>query len=258
MARNKRKKPWLRRLPIALGLFVFVVMVMPVYMYFSDDVSRMNSEWPHVIIPKNIEEKVEYEFRPKAPAYWVRLDQISSYGKWAIILSEDWGFYDHQGVDYDELKKAINESVKERRLVRGASTISQQVVKNVFLSSSRSIIRKIHEMILTQKMEKAVPKKKILETYFNIVEFGPKIYGIRNASYHYFKKHPSALNPREAAFLAMLLPSPKRYYVSFQKRKLTRFARSRIKAVLLKMRWGRIITEEQRKLWVAEQFFWEK
>lgn len=257
MARNKRKQPWYRRLPFLVGLTVLFLFLTPVYMYFSDDVSRMNSEWPHVIIPKNIEEKVEYEFREKAPAYWVRLDQISSYGKWAIILSEDWGFYDHQGVDFDELKKAIDESVKERRLVRGASTISQQVVKNVFLSSSRSIIRKIHELILTQKMEKAVPKKKILETYFNIVEFGPKIYGIRNASYHYFKKHPSALNPREAAFLAMLLPSPKRYYVSYQKRKLTRFARSRIKAILLKMRWGRIITEEQRQAWIQAKFAWE-
>jgi monofunctional biosynthetic peptidoglycan transglycosylase len=257
MSRYKRKKLKLSRLIKISLIFFSILLLIPVYMYFSDDVSRMNSEWPHVVIPKDPEEKVEYEFKTVAPSYWVRLDQISSYGKWAIILSEDWGFYDHQGVDYDELKKAIDESVRELRLVRGASTISQQVVKNVFLSSNRSIIRKVHELILTQKMEKVVPKKKILETYFNIVEFGPKIYGIRNASYHYFKKHPSALNPREAAFLAMLLPSPKRYYISFKNKKLTGFARSRIKAILLKMRWARILTEEQRQLWLSQNFFWE-
>lgn len=258
MVRKKKARPLKKRL-LKLGVIALVLVILsPIYMYFSDDVSRLTTEYPHVIIPKDITDSADYELKPKKPSYWVTLNQISSYGKWAIILSEDWGFYSHQGVDFEELKKAIDESVKERRLVRGASTISQQVVKNVFLSSSRSIIRKIHEIILTRKMEKVVQKRRILEVYFNIVEFGPKIYGIRNASYHYFRKHPSALNPREAAFLAMLLPSPKRYYVSYKNRQLTRFARSRIRAVLQKMKWGRIISEEQRRLWLNERFSWER
>lgn len=92
------------------------------------------------------------------------------------------------------------------------------MVKNVFLSSERTISRKIHELILTHKVEQVLTKDKILEVYLNCIEFGPNIYGIREASYHYFKKHPSALNPREAAFLAMLLPSPKGYYISFKRK----------------------------------------
>lgn len=239
------------------AVFLFLVFS-PVYMYYSDDVSRLNTEWPHVVRPETPTDFADYELQPKAPAYWVRLSQISGYAKWAIILSEDWGFYEHHGVDFSELKKAVDESLRERRLVRGASTISQQVVKNVFLSSSRSLWRKVHEMILTHKMEKVVPKQRILEVYFNIVEFGPGIYGIRQASYHYFRKHPSALTPREGAFLAMLLPSPRRYYVSYRSRHLSAFARSRIRSVLTKLKWARIITDEQRRFWMSVPFDWER
>lgn len=257
MSNKTRRKALFRRL---IGFRVFVglialVLLSPLYMYFSHDVSRLNLEWPHVV--KESDGDVEYELRSKAPAYWVKLNQISNYARWAVVLSEDWGFYKHQGVDYDELKKAIDESLRERRMVRGASTISQQVVKNVFLSANRTIWRKAHEMVLAQKMERAVDKKRILETYFNIVELGPGIYGIRQASYHYFRKHPSALNPREAAFIAMLLPSPKRYYVSFKQRSLTRFARSRIRSILTKLRWARIISHDEWAAWNASRFSWE-
>jgi monofunctional biosynthetic peptidoglycan transglycosylase len=241
-----------------VGAILLIVLLTPVYMYYSHDVSRLNREWPHVIIPPDLKETADYELQAKPPRYWVKLNQISTYAKWAVILSEDWGFYGHKGVDFDELKKAVDESLRERRMVRGASTISQQVVKNVFLSSNRSVIRKAHEIILTHKMEEVVSKQRILEVYFNIVELGPGIYGIRNASYYYFKKHPSALNPREAAFMAMLLPSPKRYSMSYRNRQLTRFARSRIRAILLKMKWARIISEEQRQMWNSSRFAWER
>ncbi|MBY0518318.1 MAG: transglycosylase domain-containing protein [Bacteriovoracaceae bacterium] len=239
------------------AIIVFIILT-PLIMYYSHDVSKLNTQYPQVILPETLEDDADYEWVQKPPKYWVRLDQISQYAKWAIILSEDWGFYEHHGVDFDELKKAVDQSVREKRMVRGASTISQQVVKNVFLSSNRSIVRKVHEIILTQKMEEAVSKKRILETYFNIVELGPKVYGIKNASFYYFKKHPSALNPREAAFIAMLLPSPKRYSKSFRNRELSRFARSRIRAILIKLRWARIINEEQRQMWNQTKFSWEK
>lgn len=262
--RSKRTKSILRRVfrflirPRVVGFVLLVVLLSPLYMYYSHDVSRLNEEWPHVVLPKEQGDSADYEFKKTPPKYWVRLNQISSYAKWAVILSEDWGFYGHKGVDFEELKKAVDESLHERRMVRGASTISQQVVKNVFLSSNRSVIRKVHEIILTQKMEESVSKQRILETYFNIVELGPNIYGIRQASYYYFRKHPSALNPREAAFIAMLLPSPKRYSMSFRNRQLTRFARSRIRAILLKLKWGKIINEEQRQMWNASRFSWER
>lgn len=257
MGRKERRKALLRKLigfRALVGLLIFVLLS-PLYMYFSHDVSRLNTEFPHVV--KEADGEVEYELKPKAPSYWVRLNQISSYGRWAVILSEDWGFYKHEGVDFDELKKAVDQSLKEGRFVRGASTISQQVVKNVFLSSSRSLWRKAHEMVLTQKMERVVDKQRILETYFNIVELGPGIYGIRQAAQHYFHKHPSALNPREAAFIAMMLPSPKRYYISFKQRRLTRFARSRIRNILIKLRWAKIINHDEYESWVRSRFSWE-
>lgn len=257
---RSRWKKWRRRIswPQVLGFGLLLGLLTPVWMYYSHDVSRLNREWPHVVLPKDKGDAADYQFQSTPPKYWVKLNQISSYAKWAIILSEDWGFYKHEGVDFDELKKAVDESLKERRMVRGASTISQQVVKNVFLSSNRSVIRKAHEIILTQKMEQAVPKQRILEAYFNIIELGPGIYGIRQASYHYFRKHPSALNPREAAFIAMLLPSPKRYSMSYRNRQLTRFARSRIRAILLKLKWAHIISEEQRQFWNGARFEWER
>jgi len=224
------------------------------YMYFSVDVSELNTHWPKVVFE---EEKIDYVMEPKAPAYWVKLNQISPYTKWAIILSEDWGFYQHQGLDFKQLQDAIETSVKEKRLVRGASTISQQVVKNVFLSSKKSIIRKFHEMILTRKMEQQVPKQRILEIYFNIVELGPKIYGVKNASYHYFKKHPSQLSIRESAFIALLLPSPKKYSESDRRKKLSPFVKRRIRDVLLKLKMAKIITDEERQAALDTRFEWE-
>ena len=146
----------------------------------------------------------------------------------------------------------------EVKRFRGASTITQQMVKNVFLSEDRTIWRKVHEIILAQKVERVLSKRKILETYLNVIEFGPGIFGIRNASYHYFKKHPSSLIPKEAAFLAMLLPSPRRYYISFKNRKLTKFASARIDAILIKMRMGKILTPEQYQVQKISRFSWEK
>jgi monofunctional glycosyltransferase len=234
---------------------ILILFLTPLYMYFSFDVSKLITQYPHVSEPKTtIPEFVMKEGKPKN---WVHLKEISIFGKWAIVLSEDWGFYQHEGIDLIQMKKALNDMVEVKRF-RGASTITQQMVKNVFLSEDRTIWRKIHEIILAQKVERVLEKSKILETYLNVIEFGPGIYGIRNASYHYFKKHPNALNPKESAFLAMLLPSPKRYYVSFKNKKLTKFAKARINAILIKMRMGKIITLDQYQIQIASRLSWEK
>ena len=234
---------------------ILIVLLSPLYMYLSYDVARQNDQYPHVIDPKR--QLPEFELRPGKPRNWVHLNEISSFGKWAIILSEDWGFYQHEGIDVNQMKEAFSEMVEVKRF-RGASTITQQMVKNVFLSEDRTIWRKVHEIILAQKVERVLSKRKILETYLNVIEFGPGIFGIRNASYHYFKKHPSSLIPKEAAFLAMLLPSPRRYYVSFKNRKLTKFASARIDAILIKMRMGKILTPEQYQVQKFSRLSWEK
>lgn len=233
---------------------ILVVLLIPLYMYLSHDVERLKIEYPHGRIKGN---EISFEIRPGLPVLWTKLNGISKYTRWAIVLSEDWSFYQHQGIDVEQIKVAVNEMFEEKRF-RGASTITQQMVKNVYLSEERSLWRKIHEIILAQKVERVLTKERILEIYLNCIEFGPGIYGIRQASSHYFNKHPSAINPKEAAFLAMLLPSPKRYYVSFKKKKLTRFAAARINSILVKMRMGKILSPSQYEEQKLSRLSWEK
>jgi monofunctional biosynthetic peptidoglycan transglycosylase len=227
----------------------------PLYMYFSDDVSDLKHQYPHLKIVSNHE--VEVEIKKGKPSHWVNLKDISRYGKGAIVLSEDWSFYQHNGVDVEQIKVALSDMADGERF-RGASTITQQMIKNVLLPDSITVWRKLHEIVLAHKVEKVLSKARILELYLNSIEFGPGIYGIKNAAKHYFKKHPSGLTPREGAFLAMLLPSPKRYYISFKKKTLTKFARIRIKAILVKMRMGKIISAEQYESELNSKFGWEK
>lgn len=243
-----------RLLKILLTGAALLVLFSPLYMYFSHDVEALNRLYPHNIA--SAEDPV-YKLKQGRPKGWVRINEISKSAKGAIVISEDWAFYQHQGIDVNQLKTALQEILTFERF-RGASTITQQMVKNVFLSSDRTISRKIHELILTHKVEQVLTKDKILEVYLNCIEFGPGIYGIREASYHYFKKHPSALTPRESAFLAMLLPSPKGYYVSFKNKKLTPFATKRIRVILSKMRMGKIIGPERFNTEVTRKFSWEK
>ncbi len=248
-------KPFARKTIIIL---ILSGLIAPVILYFyilrHHDVERLKILYPVVkIISKK---EVEVSFSPKKPSYWISLKDISKAGQWAIILSEDWAFFQHHGVDVEQMKVALNEMWTEKRF-RGASTISQQMVKNIFLTEDRTIWRKINEYILVQETEKYLSKEKILEVYLNSIEYGPGIYGIKAASNHYFKKRPSQLSPREGAFLAMLLPSPKKYYLSFKRKRLTTFAKARIKSVLEKMRMGKIISPERYEQELSEKFGWE-
>jgi monofunctional biosynthetic peptidoglycan transglycosylase len=223
-------------------------------MYFSEDTEKLKSEYPHLEMDNR---DPYFVIKASRPLSWVNLGQISSFARGAIVLSEDWGFFEHNGIDVDQIKVAVQEMIEGHRF-RGASTITQQMIKNLYLSNSRTILRKLHEIILAQKVERVLSKNKILEIYLNIIEFGPGIYGIKAACYHYFKKNPSSIDPREGAFLAMLLPSPKRYYLSYKKRKLTTFARKRINAILEKMRMGKVINSSQSREYKLSRLSWER
>ena len=126
----------------------------------------------------------------------------------ALIVAEDARFYSHSGVDIDALKTAMEYNLSERRLVLGASTISQQTVKNLFLNPSRNPLRKWHELVLTIGMERALSKKRILEIYLNVAEFGRGIYGVDAAARYYWGKRASQLSARQCIELAATLPSP--------------------------------------------------
>lgn len=228
------------------GIGISLILICLLYMYFSHDVTELNSLYPQ-----------NHQLQKERPKNWVSLKEISKYGVGAIVLAEDWGFYQHTGFDLNQIQVAFQEMLNGIRF-RGASTISQQMVKNVYLTEDRTLWRKMHEIILTQKVESVLSKNRILEIYLNVIEFGPGIIGIKEASRHYFKKNPNALLPKEAAFLAMMLPSPIRYYVSFKNRKLTPFAKERVDAILVKMRIGKLISPREYESQRMTKFSWEK
>ncbi len=126
----------------------------------------------------------------------------------AVIVAEDARFYEHEGVDIVALREAMEYNLSEKRLVYGGSTISQQTVKNVFLSPSRNPLRKWHELLLTIGMERSLSKKRILEHYLNVAEFGRGIYGIDAAARYYWNVPASRITSRQAIELAATLPSP--------------------------------------------------
>lgn len=170
----------------------------------------------------------------KSPKY-VRLSLISPNIKNAIIISEDTAFYSHHGFDFDELKNSFIKNLKKMSFARGGSTITQQLAKNLYLTNDKTLTRKLKELILTKRIEEKYSKNDILEKYLNVIEFGQNIYGIKSATEYYFQKPPQMVTALEAAFIAFLLPNPKKYAVSFKKKELTPFARSRIKDILYKM-----------------------
>lgn len=134
--------------------------------------------------------------------------RISPHLKRAVLVGEDVNFFSHHGFELAEMKKAIQEAWDDRELPRGASTITQQLAKNLWLSPSRDPFRKVKEAILTRQIEGALPKRRILELYLNVAEFGPGIYGAEAAARRYFDKSAADLGEAEAAALAAALPNP--------------------------------------------------
>lgn len=144
---------------------------------------------------------------------WVDWDEISPNMKLAAVAAEDQLFPYHRGFDIESIRQALEKQRRGGRL-RGASTISQQVAKNLFLWTGRSYVRKALEAYFTILLEAFWPKKRILEVYLNIVEFGDGIYGVQAAAESFFRKSPAKLTRREAALLAAVLPNPQRYKVN--------------------------------------------
>jgi monofunctional glycosyltransferase len=144
---------------------------------------------------------------------WMRWDRISPNAALAVIASEDQNFAAHRGFDLDSIQKAIDAHDRGQKL-RGASTISQQVAKNVFLWSGRSFVRKGLEAYFTVLIELTWSKRRILEVYLNVVELGDGVYGVEAASQRYFRKPAARLGPEEAALLAAVLPNPLRLRAS--------------------------------------------
>ncbi|MFN3740692.1 MAG: monofunctional biosynthetic peptidoglycan transglycosylase [Thermodesulfovibrionales bacterium] len=142
---------------------------------------------------------------------WVNLSEISPYLIKAVLIAEDDRFYMHEGFDIEGIKEAIRRDLKKGKFVAGGSTISQQLAKNLFLTPEKTVTRKLREAILTWRLEKNLSKRRIIELYLNVVEWGPGIFGAEAASNYYFEKSAKELTPQEASRLAAILPNPLRY-----------------------------------------------
>jgi monofunctional glycosyltransferase len=156
------------------------------------------------------------ELRAKSPkagiAYrWVPYDRISNNLKRAMVAAEDAKFVDHEGFDWDGIQTAIEKNQKRGRVVAGGSTITQQLAKNLFLTPSRSYVRKAEEAVITVMLETFLPKRRILELYLNVIEWGNGVFGAEAAARKYFGVSASALSPEQAARLAAMAPNPRFY-----------------------------------------------
>jgi monofunctional biosynthetic peptidoglycan transglycosylase len=149
---------------------------------------------------------------PRRQQAWVPIDRISPNLVRAVLAGEDNHFFEHDGFDYDAIRKAAEENWEEGKVVRGASTITQQLAKNLYLSESRNPLRKVREAMITRSLERNLPKWRILEIYLNVIEWGDGIYGAEAASQAYFGVPASRLGPGQAARLAAMIPNPRTVY----------------------------------------------
>jgi monofunctional biosynthetic peptidoglycan transglycosylase len=192
---------------VALALNIAIYLLWP-------DVSRLQKErpgktsfmayrerqWKREGVKKNVNQQ------------WVSLNRISPYVVKAVIIAEDDKFWAHEGFDFEAIQKAVEKDIRKKQFKAGGSTISQQLAKNLYLTPSKNPIRKIKEAVLTWRLERNLSKRRIIELYLNVAEWGDGIYGIEAASLHYFRKSATDLTAREAARLAVVLPSPLRYH----------------------------------------------
>jgi monofunctional biosynthetic peptidoglycan transglycosylase len=141
--------------------------------------------------------------------HWAPIEAMPNELKWAVIAAEDASFYQHKGIDYQAVKEALIYDLKQKRLARGASTIPQQLAKNLYLSRDKSILRKLREIVIAVRMEKLLTKSRILELYLNVVELGPLVYGVGHGAWYHFARPVEYLTPAQSSVLAAILPGPR-------------------------------------------------
>ena len=178
----------------------------------------------------------EKDPRARLQRRWVPYSRISDNLKRAVVAAEDAKFIDHAGFDWEAIEKAIQKNEREGRVVAGASTISQQLAKNLFLSGERTWLRKGEEAVITWMLESTLSKRRILELYLNFAEWGDGIYGAEAAARHHFGISAAALDPEQSAWLAAILPSPRRYEHGYT----TAYLRGRIATIRARMRMAQI------------------
>ena len=211
-ARWRRLLQWMRRHPIrTIVALTAAAVVTQIAVLPYGEIDRLRTSEPRetAFMHSHAAEAAARGRRFRKMQIWIPLNQVPRDAVNAVIVAEDGTFWQHSGFDWYEFRESLERNVEEGRAVRGASTISQQLVKNLFLSSSKNPLRKLKEWVLTWYLERRLSKSRILELYLNVIEWGEGIYGIEAASRYYFGKSAGDLGREEAARLAAIIPNPR-------------------------------------------------
>ena len=225
---------WVRKFPfkiflVIMALFVlFEIFTLPIFSIFSLDT---NNPKETALMQQRTEEARERGKKLIIENRWVPLASVPKHVRKAVLIAEDARFYNHAGIDWHEVGESLETNWEEGRIVRGGSTITQQLAKNLYLSTSRDPIRKFKELLIAGMLEATLSKKRILELYLNIIEWGRGVFGIEAAAQRYFHKSASQLTKVEGARLAAVIPSPLRHKPT----ELTPFLEKKKEVILQRM-----------------------
>ena len=212
-SRRSKRFVWLRKFPFKLFLgIICLFLLFEIFTLPLSSIDNLDTDNPKLtaLMQQRKEEAKDTSKTLRIDYRWVSLSRIPKHVRRAVLIAEDARFYDHAGVDWHEVGESFEANWQEGRIVRGGSTITQQLAKNLYLSTSRDPIRKFKELLIAWMLEATLSKKRIFELYLNIIEWGRGIFGIEAAAQRYFHKSASQLTREQAARLAAVIPSPLR------------------------------------------------
>ena len=213
---NFSRFSWLKISPIKIVklisiVSIFLLLSYAIYFFATlPDVAYLKNKNPKItaLMQMRIDQAKAEKKKFKIRQRWIRYSEIPDMLKNTIRITEDASFFTHEGVDFEELKESIKRNLEEGEFARGGSTITQQLAKNLYLSTEKSIFRKIKEYFIAQRLEKELSKSRIFHLYLNVIEFGPGVFGVEAASKYYFKKSVNKLNLEEMVRLTAIIPRP--------------------------------------------------
>lgn len=198
---------WLWR---AAALVLLIVLAVQVWFFGHIALWKWTNPGETAFMAQELERLRKANPKAQLRVQWVPYERISAHLKRAVVTAEDARFTEHEGVEWEAIQKAFEENLRRGRRAKGGSTITQQLAKNLFLSSEKSYLRKAQELVITYMIEFAWDKRRILEVYLNVVEWGEGVFGAEAAARHYYGKPAADVTRYQAAALAAVIPSPRR------------------------------------------------
>ena len=193
------------------------------------------------LMKERIDEARDQGHRLRIDQRWVPYESISPLLRRAVLVSEDDAFFSHNGLDWNGMREAAKKDLEAGRVVRGGSTVTQQLAKNLYLGDARTPVRKLREMALALRLEQALTKRRIFELYLNLIEWGDGIFGVEAAARRYFGVSAAELNPRQACLLAAVIPNPHRFSVLRPSRRVER----RVRIIASRLHGRGVLDDEQ-------------